>query len=214
MSLSSMAEDSALRLRGTPGASPQTAAATAAAVTAEQMAKGAPPDDAKIAGELAARTNAGTSVTGSVLTQLVKYVPTETISIYLAVQAALGTVSAPPGARECDANYTSRWVWLALLGVATVLLTLGLAYRSQKQVAPAARFKVPLVEPAAATAAYLVWTLSLPTTPLKDYCSYDATAWGPVILLAGTTLIATTAYVFGKTVTWEKVLMDAERQPK
>ena len=28
MSLSSMAEDSALRLRGTPGASPQTAAAT------------------------------------------------------------------------------------------------------------------------------------------------------------------------------------------
>ncbi|GAA4600423.1 hypothetical protein BJY16_003515 [Actinoplanes octamycinicus] len=211
MSLSSIAEDSALRLRGTPGVSPRTAAATAAAVTAEQMAKGAPPDDAKIAGELAARSTAGTSVAGSVLTQLVKYVPTETISIYLAVQAALGTVTVPPGARECDADYTSRWLWLILLGVATVLLTLGLAYRSQKQVAPDDRFTIPLVEPAAAAAAYLVWSLSLPTTPLKDFCSFDAQAWGPVILLAGTTIIATTAYVFGKTVTWQKVLQGEER---
>ncbi|AEV82888.1 hypothetical protein ACWT_1869 [Actinoplanes sp. SE50] len=211
MSLSSMAEDSALRLQGTPGVSPKAAAATAAAVTAEEMVKGAPPDDAKTAGENAARLSAGTSVTGSVLTQLVKYVPTETISVYLAVQAALGTVAAPPGHPECEADFTSRWVWLLLLAVATVLLTIGLAYRSQKQVAPTARFKVPLVEPAAATAAYLVWALSLPTTPLKDVCSYNATAWGPVLLLAGTTIIATTAYIFGKTITWQKVLQDADR---
>ncbi|GIF04355.1 hypothetical protein [Actinoplanes siamensis] len=208
MSLSSMAEDAALRLQGTPGVSPRAAAATAAAVTAEEMAKGAPPADAKTAGENAARSASGTSVAGSVLTQLVKYVPTETISVYLAVQAALGTVTAPPGRAECQADFTSRWVWLVLLGVATVLLTLGLSYRSQKQVAPDSRFRVPLVEPAAAASAYLIWALSLPTTPLKDFCSYDARAWGPVLLLAGTTIIATTAYVFGKTITWQKVLQE------
>jgi hypothetical protein len=208
MSLSSMAEDSALRLQGTPGASPKAAAATAAAVTAEEMSKGALADDAKAAGENAARTASGTSVAGSVLTQLVKYVPTETISVYLAVQAALGTITAPAGRDACQASFVSRWVWLILLAVATVLLTIGLAYRSQKQVAPAARFKVPLVEPAAAVSAFLVWALALPTTPLKDFCSYDATAWGPVLLLAGTTIIATTAYVFGKTVSWQKVLQE------
>jgi hypothetical protein len=208
MSLSSMAEDSALRLQGTPGASPKAAAATAAAVTAEQMSKGALADDAKTAGENAARTTAGTSVAGSVLTQLVKYVPTETISVYLAVQAALGTVTAPAGRSGCQASFTARWVWLIVLAVATVLLTIGLAYRSQKQVAPDARFKVPLVEPTAAVAAFLVWALALPTTPLTDICGYDATAWGPVLLLAGTTIIATTAYVFGKTISWQKVLQE------
>ncbi len=208
MSLSSMAEDAALRLQGTPGASPKQAAATAAAVTAEEMVKGAQPEAAKSAGENAARTSSGTSVAGSVLTQLVKYVPTETISVYLAVQAALGTVSASAGRPECDAGFIARWVWLIALGVATILLTIGLSYRSQKQVAPDARFKVPIVEASAATSAFLVWALSLPTTPLKDFCGYDATAWGPVLLLAGTTIIATTAYVFGKTITWEKVLQE------
>ncbi|MFI1987798.1 hypothetical protein [Actinoplanes sp. NPDC020271] len=208
MSLSSMAEDAALRLQGTPGASPKQAAATAAAVTAEEMAKGAQPEAAKSAGENAARTASGTSVAGSVLTQLVKYVPTETISFYLAVQAALGTVSAPAGRAECDAGFTARWIWLGVLAVATVLFTIGLAYRSQKQIAPDTRFRLPIVEPAAATSAFLVWALSLPTTPLKDFCGYDATAWGPVLLLGGTTIIASTAYVFGKTVTWEKVLQE------
>lgn len=208
MSLSSMAEDAALRLQGTPGASPKEAAATAAAVTADEIAKGTAPAEARTAGENAARTSSGTSVAGSVLTQLVKYVPTETISVYLAVQAALGTVRTPASGVQCDAGYTARWTWLILLAVATVLLTLGLSYRSQKQVAPDARFKVPIVEASAATAAYLVWALSLPTTPLDDFCGYNATAWGPVLLLAGTTIIATTAYVFGKTVTWEKVLQE------
>lgn len=211
MSLSSMAEDAALRLQGTPGASPKAAAATAAAVTADEMSRGAEPAAAKTAGENAARASAGTSVAGSVLTQLVKYVPTETISVYLAVQAALGTVTTPAGGAECDAGFTARWVWLIVLAVATVLLTIGLSYRSQKQVAPDARFKVPIVESAAATSAYLVWALALPTTPLKDFCGYDATAWGPVLLLAGTTIIATTAYVFGKTITWEKVLQEDAR---
>ncbi|GIE85151.1 hypothetical protein [Actinoplanes regularis] len=211
MSLSSMAEDSALRLRGTPGVSPNAAAATAAAVTAEEMVKGAPVADARTAGENAARSSAGTSVAGSVLTQLVKYVPTETISVYLAVQAALGTVRVPPGHAECEASFATRWIWLVVLAAATLLLTLGLAYRSQKQVAPEARFKPPIVEPVAAVAAFLVWALSLPTTPLQDYCSYDARAWGPVLLLVGTTIIATTAYVFGKTITWQKVLQDADR---
>ncbi|GAA2891474.1 hypothetical protein Acy02nite_14420 [Actinoplanes cyaneus] len=209
MSLSSMAEDAALRLQGTPGASPKQAAATAAAVTAEEMVKGAQPEAAKSAGESAARTSSGTSIAGSVLTQLVKYVPTETISVYLAVQAALGTVTTPAGRATCEASFTSRWVWLILLGVATVLLTIGLSYRSQKQVAPQARFRVPIVESTAATSAYLVWALALPTTPLNDFCGYNATAWGSVLLLAGTTIIATTAYVFGKTITWEKVLQES-----
>ncbi|MFF4732005.1 hypothetical protein ACFY3M_43435 [Streptomyces mirabilis] len=195
---------------GTPGASPETAASTAAATAARAAKAGAEEDDAMRAGLEAARKDNGTSVAGTVLSQLVKYVPTETISVYLAVQAALGSATAPSGKQVCDASFVSHWIWLGVLAVATALLAIGLAYRSQRQMAPnqGFTFTCPIVEPVAAVAAFLVWALSLPTTPLKDMCGYQAEAWGPVLVLGGTTVISTVAYVFGKTITWQKVLQE------
>lgn len=208
MSLSSVAEDSALRLKGVPGASPRVAASTAATVAAREAAGGAQQEQAQAAGEAAADRTAGNSVGASALTQLVKYVPTETITVYLAVQAALGTITAPQGKAVCAADFRWRWLWLVILGITTVLLAIGLGYRSQKQLDPSGPFKWPVVEPVAAVAAFLVWALSLSTTPLKDLCGYNAEAWSPVLLLVGTTAIATVIFVFGKTVSWQKILQE------
>ncbi|MGW3669256.1 hypothetical protein [Streptomyces sp. NPDC005141] len=84
---------------------------------------------------------------GTVLSQLAKYVPTETISVYLAVLAALGSTTAPSGKQVCDASFVSRWIWLGVLAVATALLAIGLAYRSQRQMATdqSFTFKCPIV---------------------------------------------------------------------
>jgi hypothetical protein len=208
MSLASLAEDSALRLKGSPGASPAQAASTAATVAAQKVADGSSPDAAQAAGVQAANTSGGTSIGGSALSQLIKYVPTETITLYLAVEAALGAITAPAGKPVSDADFRARWIWLAILTVATGLLALGLSYRSEKQLDPNGKFKWPIIEPVAAVAAFVVWALSLPTTPLLNIPGYNADAWNPILLLGGTTVIATVAYVLGKTVAWQKVLQE------
>jgi len=124
------------------------------------------------------------------------------------VQAALGVITAPKGEPISDADFRARWIWLAILTVATGLLAIGLSYRSQKQLAPNDPFQLPIIETAASVAAFVVWALSLPTTPLLNLHGYNADVWNPIVLLGGTTVIATVAYVLGKTVTWQKVMQE------
>ena len=171
MSISSIAEDTALRL--TPPGAPAT--------------------------------DTG-GVASSPLAQLIKYVPTETITLYVAVQAALGDLAAPNGKSISDANFTSRWAWMWIMFGITVLLTTALSYRSQKNANQTAPFRMPYFDVSAAGAAFLVWALSLPSTPLRDFSGYNYNAWDTVIILGGTITIATAAYVLGKTVSWQKVV--------
>ncbi|MEU6351039.1 hypothetical protein ABZ896_17150 [Streptomyces sp. NPDC047072] len=95
------------------------------------------------------------------------------------------------------------------LFLTTIALTTGLSYRKQKEANASDPFRFPLVEVLAASAGFLVWALSLPSTPLRDFCGYTPSSWGPFILLAGTITIATTVYIAGKTVTWKKMLTDS-----
>jgi len=207
MSISSLAEDSALRF-GPSTTLNVSATAAAAAAAAAAASGGASPDEAAATGRQAA-VDSGSDAAGAAigpLGQLVKFIPTETLTLYVAVQAALGDVSPPKGGGAvCNADFSGRWNWLWVLLVLTVVLTIGLSYRSQKNAHPTARFKVPIFEVLAGGAAFLVWSLSLPSTPLRDFCGYDYSAWNSVVLLGGTVIIAATGYVLGKTVTWQKV---------
>jgi uncharacterized membrane protein YhaH (DUF805 family) len=214
MSISSIAEDSALRL--TPRAQPTPSASEVAAIAAATAATAAKSEGVTLeaathqgarAGQQAQSAAAvATAAPASPLSQLVKYVPTESISLYVAIQAALGDISPPASGRVSDADFASRWWWVVIMLAATVALTLGLSYRSQKIANKDARFKVPVFEVAAAGAAFLVWALSLPSTPLRDFSGYDYSSWNSVLILAGTVAVATSAYVFGKTVSWTKVV--------
>jgi uncharacterized membrane protein len=213
MSISSMSEDSALRLTAPAKARPKVEdmAAAAASAAATAAATGATTDEAAREAKAAVEavrenaTGSRTAVSSSPLTVLTKYIPTETITLYIAIQAAVGEIARPASGKISDADFTSRWVWLAIMLAATILLTIGLSYRSQKNANPVDKFSLPLFEMLAAGAAFLVWALSLPTTPLLDFAGYNYNAWNSVIILVGTVLIATVAYVLGKTVAWEKV---------
>lgn len=212
MSISSIAEDSSLRLTRPRAPVPSIAAvaATAGATAAAAVAGGASAEDAAVQGQQAAQAAHGdaqpASASSGPLTQLVKYIPTETISLYVAIQAALGDVAVPKEGKISDANFTSRWIWVWVMLAATIVLTTGLSYRSQKNVNGAERFRIPYFDVLAAGAAFVVWALSLPNTPLRDISGYNYSAWNSVIILAGTVAIATAAYVLGKTVSWQKVL--------
>ncbi|WP_432124860.1 hypothetical protein [Streptomyces sp. C10-9-1] len=142
------------------------------------------------------------------LAQLFSFIPTETLSVYLAIETALGVAVAPKGQPVCKADFEARWLWVLALAIATIALTWALSYRKQKQASQTDPFRFPIVEVAAATSGFLIWALSLPSTPLRDFCGYDPSSWSPVILLGGTIVIATMIYVSGKTVAWTKVLTD------
>jgi hypothetical protein len=211
MSISSMAEDSALRL-GPQAVVPSTAtvAAAAAATAAAAAASGATREEAISQGEQAATTvqadGQAAATPPSPLSQLVKYIPTETIALYIAVQGALGEVSAPAGKPLSDADFTSRWIWVGVMFVVTLALTIGLSFRSQKTATGDPTFQFPAFEVMAAGLAFAVWALSLPGTPLSDFEGYEFSAWNSVIILAGTIAISTSAYIFGKTVAWQKIV--------
>jgi hypothetical protein len=206
-----MAEESALRFAPTENLVPSVAeaAATAAATAAAAATGGATAADAAAQGREAAQAAQGAeqaSASSSPLSQLMKYVPTETITLYVAIQAALGDVTLPDSGNISDADFTSRWIWMYVMLGVTILLATGLSYRSQKNASPTTKFRFPLFEVTAAAAAFVVWALSLPSTPLRDIDGYDYTAWSSVIILAGTVAVATAAYVLGKTVTWQKIV--------
>jgi hypothetical protein len=213
MSLSSVAQDSALRLTpiGSVAPSLQAVATTAATAAAAASTAGATEIEAANAGEDAAAATQGPapSVPSGPLATLVKYIPTETITLYIAIQAALGEVKLPKSRVVSDADFSSRWVWLGIMFAVTVLLGTALAYRAQKVTKQDAKFKWPIFDVTAAGAAFLIWALSLPSTPLRDFEGYDYSAWNSVLILGGTMAVATAAYAFGKTVAWEKVLTDS-----
>ena len=208
MSLSSLAQNSALRLTA-PSTSRREIVEQASDAAARAAATNATPAEAKKMVEDAAEgaeKAKEVSVPSGPLAQLVTYVPTETLTLYVALQAALGDVTAPEGGQISDADFTPGWVWLSVFSGFTFLLTIGLSYRAQKNKDADKKFSIPWFESFAAVAAFLVWAFALPSTPLRDFAGFDYSAWNAFIILAGTVAIAVTAYVFGKDVSWEKVI--------
>ena len=205
MSLASVAQQSALRV-GAPRASREQVIASAADAAQAAVVEGKSPTEvAEVVKETAKDTAATTppSVPSSPLSQLVTYIPTETLTLYVALQAALGDVAAPQGGKVSDADFTARWAWTWILFLVTLLLAVGLSYRAQRNI-DVVKFKLPVFEALAAGAAFLVWALALPSTPLRDIEGFDYTAWNSFIILGGTVAISTVAYVLGKSVSWTK----------
>lgn len=205
MSLASVAQQSALRV-GAPRASREQVIASAADAAQAAVVEGKSATEvAEVVKETAKDTVATTppSVPSSPLSQLVTYIPTETLTLYVALQAALGDVAAPQGGKVSDADFTARWAWTWILFLVTLLLAVGLSYRAQRNI-DVVEFKLPVFEALAAGAAFLVWALALPSTPLRDIEGFDYTAWNSFIILGGTVAISTVAYVLGKSVSWTK----------
>src|SRR3954452_10831293 len=95
MSVSSLAEDSALRLNPATAPRLSTVAAAAAGAAASAAAGGASPEEATRRGQeaaAAARGQVAQPKSAGPLAQLVKYVPTESITLYVAILGGLGDI--------------------------------------------------------------------------------------------------------------------------
>lgn len=132
----------------------------------------------QVAGAAAGHEEPATSV-NTALRTLTTYIPTETLTLYVAILATLG---APPDARDvwitfwCFLVATPLIIWITF---ATKLVT------AQKPI-PASPLKWPLWELCAGTAAYVAWAWALPSSPLPIGASKAVS--GIVVLVVSTGL--------------------------
>jgi hypothetical protein len=141
----------------------------------------------------------------NIVNQLTRYIPTETVALYVAFLSTIGSLAIPSDRKVCEVSFTSRWVGLIALAVVSSLLALGLTYGKARQ--SKQTFTWPVFEMIVAPIAFAAWAFALPDTPLLDICGYSA-AWGGFIVLVTTVAIAVVAWVLGKAVDYVKILTD------
>jgi hypothetical protein len=125
---------------------------------------------------------------------LTKYIPTETITIFVATMSALLAIAKLKGAAGFDMTY---WAWVAYIACAllTPILVWAIAFiafRPKKAAQPDAVFKWPIFRMIAATIAFLVWALAVPGL-LEDAIGQIFAGLGAVIV---STLLSIAAGVF------------------
>lgn len=117
-----------------------------------------------------------------VIQQLVRWIPTETITLYVALIALLNPVAAPAGRKLCEGDFAAFWWSVAAFAVATPFVVLAIyltKVRATKQ-----PFRWPLFEMGAAVIAFVAWAFALPNTPLQDVCDYKIEIGGFIVLVA------------------------------
>lgn len=122
------------------------------------------------------------------LNLLFGYIPTEVITLYVAVLAAIQQPANP----EATGN-VAFGAWIAFLGflVATpivVWLVYGAKIKAAQKPLPLSFWEWPLWEMFAATVAYVTWAFALPKSPFTDYPWYSSALSGIAVLIASTFL--------------------------
>jgi hypothetical protein len=116
------------------------------------------------------------------LNVLFGYIPTEVITLYVAVISAI---------QKGDKPTQAEWVAFVIFAAATpvvVWLVYGAKLRNANRSVPLAFGAWPVWEMSAATIAFIAWSFALPRSPFGAFEWYSAALSGVVVLIASTTL--------------------------
>lgn len=111
------------------------------------------------------------------------YIPTEVLTLYVAVLGAI----QKPSTGVASAEWAAFWIFFAFTPV-VVWMVNGIKVKAAQKALPLAFRTWPLWEMFAATFAYSVWTLALPGTPFAEFTWYSSSVAGIVVLVASTAL--------------------------
>jgi len=144
------------------------------------------------------KTPRPTGVPEGVVTRLIRWVPTETIVLYVAFIALFDPLVPKKGESDlCTAagGFGVRWIGFAGFLALTVLIVL--LVHTAKVRRTEEPFRWPWFEMVVAPIAFSAWALALPDTPLHSICGYGAEIGG-FLVLAITVAIGLFADAFGK----------------
>ncbi|SRR6266404_3974457 len=124
----------------------------------------------------------------STISTITTYIPTEILTLYVAVLGALQPASADQ--TPSRAEWIAFYFFLAATPVFVWLLYAAKVKNAQKLV-PLAPRKWPMWEMVAATIGYLVWAFALPNSPFREFAQYgwySQALGGVIVLVVSTTL--------------------------
>jgi hypothetical protein len=150
--------------------------ATTKPIIAATKAAGAPPPSTSADG------TSPTSTIDTALNLLFGYIPTEVLTLYVAVLAALQQPSKYP-----SATWIVFWSFFAATP-AVVWLVYGAKVKAMNKPLPIGFGAWPVWEMSAATIAYSAWALALPNSPFAKFDWYSSALSGVVVLVASTLL--------------------------
>lgn len=172
--------DASAYIHAALAASPLAAAAAPAAAAPAGAA--AAPAAAAPAGPAPASPAAAANGVNTALHVIFGYIPTEILTLYVAVLAALeqpGPVTKP--------EWIPFFTFLIATPVVVWLLYAAKVKAAQKPV-PASPSQWPVWEMFAATVAYSAWAFALPNSPFTSYHWYSSAIAAIIVLLASTAL--------------------------
>ncbi len=132
----------------------------------------------------------------SIANQISRWIPTETITVYVALLALI----APLGPHS--PSFTSRWVLFGLMTAANPVVVVLLAMAKKES---GDRFKLPVFEMIIASIAFAAWAFALPDTPLSSISGYGIT-WNAAILTVTTTAITLVANALHRSPDFDQVM--------
>lgn len=126
------------------------------------------------------------------------YIPTEVLTLYVAVVAAIHPTTA--GAIP-DATQVTREDWGVFWGffIATPVvfwIIYATKLKGAQKPLPLAFSTWPVWEMFAATFAYVAWAFALPGTPFREFTAWYSTALAGVVVLAASTVLGLLAPLF------------------
>lgn len=128
----------------------------------------------------------------SALKSIVDYIPTEIVTVFVAVTAALSDASTSSRAGQ----WVAFWVFLILTPVTLWALTAA-RLRAGGAPLPLDPKNWPWPELGVATVGYAMWAFTLPTTPFADFGWYRP-GLGTAVLLVGTLVLGLGAALFAR----------------
>ncbi len=121
------------------------------------------------------------------LNVLFGYIPTEILTLYVAVLAAVQQVSTTSPAKVTPAAWITFYSFLIATPV-VVWLMYGAKLIAAKKSVPWQFSKWPVWEMFAATVAYCAWAFALPNSQFMEFTWYSASLSGVVVLVVSTIL--------------------------
>lgn len=111
-----------------------------------------------------------------IVNQLTRWIPTESITVYVAFLSLLAPQTVREGESVADFTYTSRWILVACVALATPVVVLLITK------AKSDKWSWPIFEMIVGTLAFIVWAFALPDTPLSDLKGYNIKFNGAILV--------------------------------
>jgi hypothetical protein len=140
----------------------------------------------------------------NILNQITRWIPTETIAVYVAMLPLLAAVSTS------SPSYTSRWILFGLVAAANPVIVVLIALAKIDMTTFSWKaIPFPLFAIIMSTVAFAAWAFALPDTPLSNIGGYN-TKWGIAIITTVTIGITLIANAFHKSPDFDQVQTQAQ----